>query len=365
MRNATIFITLSVLLILGLILSTPRNDSPVSHPVVSETNPSPAPRRSTVSVSAKEAPLTDLAESQTNFAIATNLYERLVNGDFPKVSVEQLEPFLAKNNRSVEALLGALRASGDNELLKEAREKYPNDPRVQFAAAFKSDSSEERRQWFEKFKQSDPDNSLPNYLLAGEHLKAGATEQALLELTAAGGKRNMENYLVDFIQNAEEAYRAAGYSDAESKAVAGTSALLPEQAKLKQVGVDLVDLAKRYQQAGDNASAQAALQMGLSLAHRLDQSPQVTLIQELVGMAIERKVLDAMSPNAVYGDTGRTVKEQLDALTARRNSYKELTTKTDPILKTMSDDDLAHYFDRIKVYGDAAALRWVMNQSSH
>jgi tetratricopeptide (TPR) repeat protein len=302
------------------------------------------------------------AESHANIS-ATNVYGRLSNGDFPPVSREQLESYLTQNRRSVESLLGALRASGDDELLKEAKERFPNDPRVQFAAAFKSDSPEQRQQWLEKFKQSDPENSLANYLLAGEHLKAGQNDQALAELTAATGKRSMENYLVDFIQNAEEAYRAAGYSDAESKAVAGTSALLPEQAKLKQVGVDLVELAKRYQQAGDEPSAQAALQMGLNLAHRLDQSPQVTLIQELVGMAIERKVLDAMNPNASYADTGRTVKEQLDALTARRNSYRELTTKTDPILKTMSDEDLAHYYDRIKLYGDVAALRWVINKS--
>jgi len=29
----------------------------------------------------------------------------------------------------------------------------------------------------------------------------------------------------------------------------------------------------------------------------------------------------------------------------------------------MSDEDVGHYFDRVRLYGDVAAMRWVMNQS--
>jgi tetratricopeptide (TPR) repeat protein len=284
-------------------------------------------------------------------------------GDIKPVSREQLESYLARNRRSAEALLAGWRASGDDTLLAEAKEKFPNDPRVQFAAAFKTDSPEERRQWLEKFGQSDPDNALADYLLAGEHSKAGQTDQALEKITAAASKSKFDSYLLDFIQNAEEAYQAGGYSVAEAKVIACVTALLPEQAKLKQVGVDLVELAKRYQQAGDETSAQAALQMGLELGHRLDQNPQVTLIQELVGMAIERLALNAMDPNAPYDGPGRTVKDQLDALDTRRKGYRELTGQSDRILATMSDAEVAHYFDRVRLYGDVAAMRWVVNQS--
>ena len=261
-------------------------------------------------------------------------------------------------------MLGAFRASGDDALLAEAKEKFPNDPRVQFAAAFKSDSPEERVQWLERFKQSDPDNALADYLLAAEHSKAGQTVQALQEIAAANSKRGFDNYLLDFMQNAEEAYQAGGYSAAEAKATAATTALLPELAKLKQVGVDLAELAKRYEQVGDETSAQAALQMGLDLGHRLDQSPQVTLIQELVGIAVEKLALTATNPNAPYGGAGQTVNDQLDALAARRKTYRELSAQSDRVLMSMSDEDVAHYYDRIRLYGDVAAMRWVVNKSS-
>jgi hypothetical protein len=303
------------------------------------------------------------SEPTTSQLVYSNLYSRVASGDIPRVSREKLEPYLAQNRRSVESLLGALRVSGDDALLAEAKEKYPNDPRVQFAAAFKTDSPEERQQWLEKFKQSDPDNALPNYLLANEYSKAGQTDKALQEINAAAGKGGFENYLIDFIQNAEEAYQAGGYSTAEAKTLACISALLPEQAKLKEVGTDLVEQAKRYQQAGDDTSAQALLQMGVDLGHRLDASSQTTLIQELVGMAIERMALNAMNPNSPYGDAGQTVNDRLDALVDRRSSYQELTRESSRILESMSDEDVAHYFDRIRLYGDVAAMRWVMNQS--
>jgi tetratricopeptide (TPR) repeat protein len=364
MRNKIMAAAAAVALVVGLIALVKDGDpsSPSVEPSV-PVNPLSVRRESKFRARAVEEMPSASTVSETNDLVATNLYARLVNGDFPKVSLEQLEPYFAKNGRNVDALLGALRASDDDSLLREAKERFPDDPRVQFAAAFKADSPEERQQWLEKFKQSDPDNALASYLLAGEHWKAGQTDQALQELTAAAGKGRLENYLVDFIQNAEEAYRAAGLSDGEAKAVAGMSALLPELGKLRQVGRDAVELAKRYQQAGDESSAQAVLQMGLDLGHRFDQSPQTTLIQELVGIAVERHVLTAMNPNAAYGETGQTVQDQINALDARRKTYKELTAKSEPIVRSMSDQELAHYFDRVKLYGDVAARRWVLNRA--
>lgn len=363
MKGLIIIGVLVVVSILGFFALNRRSEPlPVEQPVTENlaTVERNVTRRTRVQ---EEIPSPPTLDSATNETISTNLWLRLANGDVPRVSREQLEPFLAKNHRNVEALLGALRASGDDELLKEAKERFPNDPRVQFAAAFKTESPEERQQWLEKLKQSDPNNALANYLLAGEHLKSGKAEQALQEITAASSRRGVDNYLVDFIQSAEEAYRASGHTDAEAKASAGISALLPEQAKLKQVGLELVELARRYQQVGDESSAQSLLQMGLNLGRRLNETPQVTLIQELVGIAIERIALNAMNLNAPIGDSGQTVQNQIDALAARRAAYKELTSKTTPILESMSDEDVAHYFDRAKLCGEVAALRWVMNQT--
>ena len=336
---------------------------PVS-PVVSEAaiaTSSTAPRRAQ-SAAVRVNRL--VADAQTSSPTYTSLYARLGrNGEVPRVRREQLDSYLTKHHRSVGALLGALRASGDDALLKEAMERFPDDPRVQFAAAYKADSAGERQQWLEKFKRSDPENSLANYLLAGEHLQAGRIEAALQELAAAGGKAGFDNHLREFVQDAEEAYHAAGFSEAEAKGTACWTALLPELTRLKQVSIDLVDLAKRYDQAGDTAAAQAVREMGMNLGRRLDQPGQTTLIQALVGSAIERIILNSMDPNAPYGDSGLTPKGAADAIAARRKSLRELADRTEPILLNLPDSELAHFYDRLKMYGEVAALRWVVNQA--
>lgn len=302
------------------------------------------------------------AEPANDKSANTNLWQRQ-EFDVPYLTREQVEPFLEKNGRSVEALLGALRASGDLDLLKEAKEKFPNDPRVQFAAAFKTGDAAERRQWLEKFKESAGDNALPNYLLATEHFKAGDAELGLKEIVAANGKSTFENYMMDFVQNTEEAYRTGGYSDVNAKTAALGGALLPELAELKRAGAELVDLATKYRQAGDPNSAQTVMELAMNLAHRLDGSPQTTIIQDLVGIAIERKVLDAMNPSAPYGDTSRTVQQQIDALMQRRTDIRELTKTFDAVLPNLSESDISHYLDRIKTYGSIEATKWAIRQA--
>ena len=65
-----------------------------------------------------------------------------------KLTREQAEAYLKAYGRNAATLLTAFRASDDPALLQEAMDKFPNDPRVDFAAIFKPGSSpEEQRQW--------------------------------------------------------------------------------------------------------------------------------------------------------------------------------------------------------------------------
>src|SRR5205823_10653958 len=200
----------------------------------------------------------------------TNWIARLLNGEEnPRLSTEQVQSYLEKNHRSVGSLLAAFHATDDRTFLREAMEKYPADPRLDYVAWFRSQSPEERRQWLDAFKQSAPDNAFANYLSARDYFKSGQNDQAVQELLVAATKP-IQDYSLDFVQNGEEAYRAAGYSDAEAKMIATSTLLLPQLAEYKQVSLNLVELANAYRQSGDGASAQAALQMATKLGQRLD-----------------------------------------------------------------------------------------------
>jgi hypothetical protein len=114
---------------------------------------------------------------------------------------EQIGAFLAANHRSAESLLAASRASDDPVYLKEAKDRFPGDPRVQYAALFKSDSPEERRQWLDRLKQTAPDNALPDYLSALDDLKAGRTQQGAQELADGVGKAGFQDYMDQITQH--------------------------------------------------------------------------------------------------------------------------------------------------------------------
>jgi hypothetical protein len=312
------------------------------------------------------------AEAQPDDSQPTNLLARLLkDGGALTLRREQVEPYLQASHRSAESLLAAFRVTDDPALLREALEQHPTDPEVNFAAyfAFKNEMTpEERRQRLEAFKQSAPDNALASYLSAQDYFQSGQSDQAVQELVAALSNPRIRDYSGDFIQNLEEAYRAAGYSEGEAKAAAAYALPLPQLAELRRLGQNLGELSNLYRQAGDEASAQAALQMGVALGRQVTEpSGSNYLVHDLVGLGIERQILERMDPTNSYDTAGRTVQDRLNELAQRREDIRELQGAVDPdgrwdsltgVLQSLSEQDLISFFDRIKVTGELEALRW-------
>ena len=348
---------------LGLIVYCrhPRSVPVVSAPSTakSTTNHLLSPRLQlpTPQVAAQAAP-------PLNTVATTNLITRLCHGEQPpKLTAEQVESYLAANRRNSASLLAAFRATGDAAFLEEAMQKYPKDPRVNLAAIFKPGSSpEERRQWIDNFKQSDPDNALANSLSAMNYFKSGQTGQALQEIATAAGKSGWQDYSLNFVQDAEEAYRAAGYSEADAKSIASTSLLLPHLVELKQMGQNITDAANTYRQSGDTTSAQSLLQMGTRLGQDIAESPTQPLLTTMMGFALQRTMLNAMDPNAPYDNAGQTVQNRIDDLIQQRRAIQALALQSDALFQNMSDQDIASYFDRAKSLGELDTLRWALNK---
>jgi len=311
---------------------------------------------------ARRPVITPAQEPKSDDLPVTNLSANLLSGkETPRLTRAQIDSCLAENHRSAESLLTAFRLGGDRDLLKEAAEKAPHDPRVALTALFKSGSPEERRQWLDTFKQSAPDNALPNYLSALDYFKAGQPDQAAQELLAASAKSKFQDYSMDFIQNAEEAYRAAGYPGLEAKAIATWSLEIPQFEQFRQLGDSLAQMANSYRQAGDETSAQTVLQLGLGLGQRLASEP-APLLQELVSLTVQNQILSAMDPASAYGDGGQTVKNRMDEITQQRAVIKGLAQQTESLLQVMSEPDAANFYDRLKSFGEVDAVRWAADK---
>jgi len=290
-------------------------------------------------------------------ALPTNVFAIIFRGGKPpELTAEQVQRYLNENNRSADSLLMAFRATKDTNLLAEALEKYPQDPQVNYASLFSDSSPEERRQRLEAFKKSAPENALGNYLSAFDYLKAGQNDLAVQELSAASGKEKFTDYSLEFVQSAEEAWRAAGYSVADSKTIASMELLLPDLKELRDLSRKTVGLATAYQSTGDEASAQALLRMNTALGQRFNGAPGEALISQLVGIAIEADTLRAMAPGAELA-AGQTVQERLDQLTRQRDTLKDLAN-AEGLLETMPPGDVISYWDRWRGFGSESTLRW-------
>jgi RNA polymerase sigma factor (sigma-70 family) len=294
-------------------------------------------------------------------ASATSLYSRITNYQ-ATLKPSQVESYLSRNGRSAASLLAAYRTTRDTNLLAEAMQKYPGDAQVAFEAMFKADAtSDARRQWLEAFKTNAPENALPNYLSALDHFKAGQADQAVQELIAGAAKGQFSDYTQNRMQDDEEAYLAAGYSAAEAKTIPGAQLLLPQLAPMKDLSRYIVDLANSYQQAGDQNSAEAALQMLAGLGQRYANGVAgETTISRLVGMAVETRALKELDPNTSNGSPGQTVKDRLDALMEQREQIKQLAGQTDALMPLMTPEDWISYKDRWKLFGEESASKWLI-----
>ncbi len=284
-------------------------------------------------------------------------------GEVPQLTIAQLERYLEENHRSPASLLAAYRASGERALLREALEKYPGNPEVAFEAVLSRDASPvERREWLEAFKNSDSQNRLPVYLSALDYFKAGQTDQAVQELMTGSSRQGFVDYTVERIQNDQEAYRAAGYSEADASMAATWGVALPQLREMKMLGQNLVELAAGYRGAGDENSAQAALQMTIGLGQEMDASSGgcVPLVTRLVGIAIQRMALDAMDPASGYGDA--TVQTQMDQLAGRRASIKFQVQQFTPFQQQMTSGDWLTYNQRTLQFGEENAIGWLLNK---
>jgi len=293
---------------------------------------------------------------------STSLYSRLTNKNLT-LKPEQVESYLNSNKRNAASLLAAYRTTSDQALLSEAMRNFPDDPQVAFEAVFQTNAAPgDLRHWLDVLKKSDPDNALANYLSAFNYFKTGQTDQAVKEFLAASGKP-FEDFSAQRYQDDSEAYLAAGYSAADAKAAAGFNLLLPQLRQTRDLGWAMIDLAKSYQQAGDTASAQAAFQMAMGLGARYTTpTPGEPYISQLVGVALQQKVLKAMDPNASFGDSGQTVQDQLNALTQQRRQMEQSASQVEALMPQLSEQDWIIYRDRWQMYGEQNAGNWVLNK---
>jgi hypothetical protein len=304
---------------------------------------------------------------QTNAAPpAKTIVQRLLGQDTNvfKLSPAQVQAFLAKNGTNAESLLAAFNVTSDKEHVREALRRFPDSPFVLTSALSHDALPEQRRELIERLKQVSPDNPLPSYLAARDYLKNQQQDLALNEFIDASSKSGFQDFSVERIQGLEDMYLSAGYSAAEAKALAMTSLKVPSIAQLRELGRDMSKLERQYVAAGDSASAEMLAKMGLTLAADISSGNANSLLSQMVGSVVAREFLSGLDPKANYDFLTQPVNERLAQLQAQNKSIRESAKFFDKWVQSANDAQLVGYFDRLKLYGEAAAMNWAKGQFS-
>jgi hypothetical protein len=77
---------------------------------------------------------------------------------------------------------------------------------------------------------------------------------------------------------------------------------------------------------------------------------------------MEALALNAMDPSSPYGDSGQTVRDRLTQVAQQKAALKELVTQSEPFRQTLSDQDWIGFSDRLKIFGEEAALKWILGK---
>jgi hypothetical protein len=293
----------------------------------------------------------------------TNFFTRLQSGDetLTRLSIDQAEAFIRANHTNAESLLAAYQVTREKEYIRRAAELFPNDPNVLIRAIAFDASPENKRSMLEQLKKVDPQNAIASYLSASDHFDRNEPAAALKDLSEASSRKQFSDYMIEQSLTMEEIYLAAGHTPAEAKALGMASLELPHLHEIVNVGRKLQGLIDQYSQGVDAASVSALAQSGLALANRLSSPEQggSMRIDEFIGAKMQQGFLKNLDPNQEYPFLNGSVSANMNAATQRENAMQADNEIVSTWLEGAPEQEIIAYYDRIKVYGESAALNWL------
>jgi hypothetical protein len=124
---------------------------------------------------------------------------------------------------------------------------------------------------------------------------------------------------------------------------------------------NLVSLQAESIRAADFRAAEQTLAIGLTLGLRMqDQRPN--LLEQMMGMSIETRLLNQLDPLTPVGPGGQTAGGRLEALAAKRLELEDLARRFEPAFATADDATQSQLVSKMKDEGHLAAMRWLMEK---
>jgi|GEM_PF-2870064 len=290
--------------------------------------------------------------------------------EFKRMALERGRKWLEYRGRDAASLIAAWDITGEESLLMEAAEKFPNDPRVCLAMILHTkDDGQKTMPWIERLIAAEPNNSEGYFLKAGALMRdkdrAGALA-ALRKAVAAGG--SLDDHLRERILTVREAALASGASVREAAQLALAAPLMNSTVSqsLGGTGRFVRDEMKDAKAAGNEERMLEIAGLGLATVDRVSKSSAATLMDALIAGTFERAILAELSDDIEIGANGRTVAQMKEEAAARHSQMQQFLKQAETaekLLRESSDSVVSEYTDRFLLNGEVAAWTWLINQA--
>ena len=278
-----------------------------------------------------------------------------------KISRQAIEAFLTSTERSGGSLLAAWEESGNEAYLREAAKRFPDDLRVQLAAAMSFGS--ERAVWIERLKKSDPTNPLPNWIAAAEHFSGKRSKEAIAELLGADGKTSFQNYAEQMVPERRALFEASGIEPMRAQVEAQMNMRYEYLGRLQSAARGIESEVKTLRAGGDAQTAQDLSATAVNIGRILGANQQGSLIDQLVGLSVESTALKQIPRGEAMAVLGTTTEQRTADLEKQKRELLELGRVAGEVVKGKATmEEVAEYLQRRQRDGELAALRWLSNR---
>jgi hypothetical protein len=269
-------------------------------------------------------------------------------------TADDLERYLVAHERSRESLIAAFLSSGDPELIREAAQRFPDDPMVVMLALAYDASPDQRREWAERLKIMQPENALAAYLLAWVDLEEGDSVAALDEIRRGVNLNSFDAFSKEGVLSLEALHLEFGFSPEVAKFRAAMELKVPYFERIQAITKQLESMSQGAE-SRDQATELAIL--GAAIGSQFSEGPgRQMLVHQLLGLGIEKRLLRLLDPDMespYLSDSPRTLIQQIEA-------ERQRIVEAPPVNyhSLLAEGLLSDYIDRMMVEGEASANIW-------
>ncbi len=285
--------------------------------------------------------------------------KRMLNGDFTKLTEEQIEHYVESRGRDALSLIVAsfLSASGE-KWREEVAERFPYDPQVA-AMMLIARRGPEAADWAARLKENAPGNSLGYLFAAKSALDGKDLHGALKELTALE-TTHLDDYYGSWQSGITDAYQSAGFRGLEAEWL-GRWQVPMATGEMSGLNAGIAEAMSTALEQNDRSLSESLGRFGMKASALVGgRGDRDLLINQLISVSMERKLLNQLHTFDFIPGDDRLVVERLVEMDKRIARIKSVIQSHTELMPTMTESELRQYTRRVQVEGELKAIEWLV-----